>query len=108
MKLFETINRLQILHKLIEEECTGTPEELANRLNIKKAQLYNILDELKLRDAPILYSRKKSSFYYKYPYQVEIVCRLQPLNNRQMARVSGGSIFVPSSFIRRSSFTFAL
>ncbi|WP_198659581.1 hypothetical protein, partial [Nubsella zeaxanthinifaciens] len=49
MKLFEYIERINLLHKLINERRTGTPARLAKRLNISTSRLYVILDELKLK-----------------------------------------------------------
>ena len=47
MKIFEYIDRINLLHKLIKERRTGTPENLAKRLLISPSRLYVILDELK-------------------------------------------------------------
>ena len=45
MQLFETINRIQCMHKMILKEMTGTPQEFAEHFQISRRQLYNILDE---------------------------------------------------------------
>lgn len=52
MKLLEYIDRIKIIHKLIKESRTRTPENLAQRLS----RLYVVSDELKLMGAPIEYS----------------------------------------------------
>ena len=64
MKVFELIDRLQLFNKLVEERKTGTPEEFAERLGIKRRTLYEFVDELKSHNVPISYSRvSKTSFY---------------------------------------------
>jgi Predicted transcriptional regulator len=67
MKAFEVIERLELVHKLISEKRTGTPDELATRLGIKRRALYDLVNEMKSRGAPVLYSRSAKTFYYERP-----------------------------------------
>ena len=48
MNFIKQIERLQRLNHLIRNENTGTPEELAERLKMKRSQLYEIIDMLKI------------------------------------------------------------
>jgi len=43
----QSLERLSKLHKLIQEEITGTPKELANKLNISERNIYFMIDWLK-------------------------------------------------------------
>jgi len=72
MKLLEQIERINRLHELIKHRRTGTPSELANRLNLSTSMVYKLIDELKLRDAPIVYSRQLGSYYYSRSFQIKI------------------------------------
>ncbi|MBM3402733.1 MAG: HTH domain-containing protein [Bacteroidetes bacterium] len=72
MKLLEQIERINRLHELIKHRRTGTPSELANRLNLSTSMVYKLIDELKLRDAPIVYSRQLGSYYYSRSFQMKI------------------------------------
>jgi len=65
MNFIEQIERLQKLNKLIEQEKTGTPEELAAKLRIGKRQLYNLLEVLKNTGAEIEYAKKIKSYRFK-------------------------------------------
>lgn len=47
MQLFETIDRAQRIHRMIQKSATGTPSEFAERLHISRRSLYYLLDELK-------------------------------------------------------------
>jgi len=58
-------NRLYEIHKHICSENTGSPDEFAKKLKIKRRRLYYILEELKISGAVIKYSRKRASFYYE-------------------------------------------
>ena len=50
MQLFETIDRAQRIHRMIQKSATGTPSEFAERLHISRRLLYYLLDELKISE----------------------------------------------------------
>jgi hypothetical protein len=64
MGIFETIERIRFTHELIQSETTGTPNEFANRLHIKRRRLYDILNEFRDYGAEIKYDRIKRTYYY--------------------------------------------
>ncbi len=61
MKISEYIERLKLIQKLVQEEKTGSPDELANRLGVSRGTLYSLIDELQSHNVSISYSRKKQS-----------------------------------------------
>ena len=64
MKIYTHIERIKCLHSLIQREATGTPLQLAEKLNVSVATVYRLIAELRDRGAPILYC--KHSQCYKY------------------------------------------
>lgn len=94
MKIFMYIDRLNLLHKLIKQKRTGTPEELAMRINLSTSRLYCVLDELKAFEAPILYSRRLRTYYYKYPFEISISVEFKALDKEEMRKVSGGNAYL--------------
>lgn len=60
----EFIDRIDYLNSLISKEATGTPRELALKLRISERAVYNYIQLLKSRDAPIFYDRKRNSYCY--------------------------------------------
>jgi predicted DNA-binding transcriptional regulator YafY len=72
MNLFETVNRLYEIHRLILPEKTGIPDEFAERFHLSRRQLYNIMDELKDLGAEIKYSRIEYIFYYVNDFDIKI------------------------------------
>ena len=64
MTLQKQIDRTNYLCKLIENESTGTPEELAVRLNLSKRHLFNQLNDLKDMGAEIKYNRAERTYYF--------------------------------------------
>jgi predicted DNA-binding transcriptional regulator YafY len=59
------IERLYRLHKLIQREATGTPDELAERFCVKRRQIFYLLDELKSFGTIFKYDSTKYSYAYK-------------------------------------------
>lgn len=97
MKVFDIIGRLQLMHKLISERKTGTPEEFAKRLGIGRSTLYDLIDDLKSRDVPITYCRRDKSYEYSRPVSIEISFRVRPLSNQELKEKNGGSKFFSKS-----------
>lgn len=60
-------DRIIYLRKLIEQESTGTPDELASRLGISRRMVFEYLNELKGQGARLAFNKKKKSYYYFDP-----------------------------------------
>jgi len=101
MNLSQTIERLQVLHSLISQKKTGTPEQLAKRLGVSRSCLYNLIEELRVFQIPILYSRKIESFYYEKEVKFDLNLEIRIMNNEDLININGGSLtfFVPSNFL---------
>ena len=52
-------DRIQKMHRHIQTETTGCPEQFAQQLHLGRRQLYNELERLKELDAPIKYCKKR-------------------------------------------------
>lgn len=81
MSFIMLIDRINTIHKLICNESIGTPTQLAERIGISRASLYNLLDDLKSHDAPIEYSRNRSTFYYTKEYHLSLNYSITTLDN---------------------------
>jgi predicted DNA-binding transcriptional regulator YafY len=92
MKIHRQIQRLNIIHKLIEREETGTPDEFARRVHISKRQLYNILDEFKLLGAPIKYDMRLKTYVYTKKCKAEFSFEIKVLSKDELDFISGGCI----------------
>lgn len=69
MKIKNYLLRIQQLDRLIRLRRTGTPAELAERLGLSESSLYNYLNYMRESGAPILYSKKRKTYYYLYQVQ---------------------------------------
>jgi predicted DNA-binding transcriptional regulator YafY len=72
MTLFEAIDRIDRIHRLIQMEATGNADEFAERIHLKKRHLYNIIEEFKSRGADIQYNREKLTYYYANEFDIQI------------------------------------
>ena len=93
MALYNYINRIERMDTLIRCKSTGTPKELAEKLNISERWLYIFLDELRTElDCPIRYDRRKRSYVYEIPGRVTIGFKTE-IDTEDMKKVSGGINF---------------
>ena len=90
MNFIKQLERFQKLDTLIKTECTGTPMELANKLEISRSHLYRLIENLKDYGADICYSRKKLNFYYKKPFNIGTILPLNSLSVLKMEKIKGG------------------
>ena len=62
------IERLYLIHERIQSETTGAPDDFAKEFDIKRKQLHNQLEELRLFGADIGYSRTRATYFYRKPF----------------------------------------
>jgi transcriptional antiterminator len=66
------IAKIKNLIRLIEKERTGTPKELARRLELSERMVYNYVGVLrKDLNAPIVYNRFRQTYQFQEPGQLE-------------------------------------
>lgn len=62
MTHFDYLEKTECIKDLAVKESTGTPKELAQRLNISERSLYRIITDLRNMGHPITYCRYKKSY----------------------------------------------
>jgi len=102
MKVFEFLDRISMMHKLVLRQKTGTPEEFAHQLGVSRTTLYELIDELKSRGVPIVYSKSAKTFFYKQPYDIAVTCSLRPLTIKEEKESSGGINYFPKILFFRT------
>ena len=107
-QIFLQIERLQLLHKLIDKEHTGTPDEFAKLLQISRRQLYNLIEELGQFGVEIKYNRVRQTFYFIHPLIFNVKVQIRPLTDEEMLKNNGGAsiIFIPCKIIAQSYLNF--
>ena len=58
------LNRLKKFDQLIRQRATGTPAQLAEKLNISERMVYNYINELRDIGLPITYCNQQQSYIY--------------------------------------------
>ena len=64
MSLLKYIERLQRMDLLISMMSTGTPEEFAGKLGLRRSTLFQSLQEMREMGVDIRYSWFRRSYYY--------------------------------------------
>jgi predicted DNA-binding transcriptional regulator YafY len=65
MKIFEQIQLLQRLDRLIRLKATGTPQILGEKLQLSERQARRIIDDMKGLGLPISYCKQQQSYFYE-------------------------------------------
>lgn len=105
MNFIQLIDRVNTIHKLILNESTGTPEQLAKKIGVSRSSLYNLIEDLKSHNAPIRYSRCRQTFYYTKEYHFSINYSISFMDNdSELRKFSGGYSSV--HYFRQSNITF--
>lgn len=63
------VKRFDYLQELIQRQSTGSPGELALKLGISRRTLFEYLNYLRDRGAPLAYSRKQKTYFYRFKWQ---------------------------------------
>lgn len=67
MTFLERLRTLDRLHNLIRLKATGSPQQLAQRLQVSKRTIFNLLEDLRTFGAEIAYCKYTQSYYYAEP-----------------------------------------
>ena len=90
MKTLKQLERIRKAHKLIQIENTGTPREFARKLHISERQLYNMLEQLREIDAPLLFNRKSRNYYYTRDFDLLVNVSIEVLINEELRTIYNG------------------
>jgi predicted DNA-binding transcriptional regulator YafY len=72
MDFYQRLVKLERIHHSILARSTGTPDQLATKVNIARRTLYEYLDQLKSLGAEIAYSRTMKSYYYENDFNFQL------------------------------------
>lgn len=92
MNTIKQLERLRKIHEFIKVANTGTPKEFAIRLQLSESQLYNILEDLKIKGFPISYSKSLKSYVYIDDCELEIIYSIKLITPQEKIKISGGSL----------------
>lgn len=87
MPLLKYLNLLRHIDRLISKKSTGSPNELAKKLNVSRSTALEYLKEMKEEGFPIKYDKARTSYYYEE--DVSIPKKIF-LSNDEMKKIAGG------------------
>jgi predicted DNA-binding transcriptional regulator YafY len=82
--IFKQLNRLQQIDQLIRQRRTGNADELAQKLQLSRRQVYNLLEELKDIGLEIDYCREARTFIYQKQYKVNLNLDIRELTTEEL------------------------
>lgn len=66
------LKKLMRMHDLIKRKATGTPDELARKLELSRATTFRYKSKLAMAGAPIKYCRNRESYYYEEEWEFDL------------------------------------
>lgn len=99
MKNLKTLERLQQLHKLIVNENSGTPKEIASLMQISERSVHLLIEQLKDYNAIICYSRSRKTYYYCEDFDLQVSISVNVLSNNEVTQIFGGSYFLKNNLL---------
>ena len=118
MNEFKHLGKLISLENSIRRKCTGTPDELANQLNVSRRGLHWLIKKLESLGVGVKvdYCLWAKSYYYsgsnavKFTFDMKLES-LTEMTDEEMRETNGGCIVFPfgqkifSFFFRKSNFS---
>ena len=90
MKTIKKIEQLKKVHKLIKRESTGSPKELASRVNVSERQIFIILEQLREMEAPIRFNRRTNTYFYDDDFELLINISVQVMQREKLLSIYAG------------------
>ena len=91
MRRLVDLTKLSRLDQLIRRKATGSPNELAQRLEMSRSSLYELIAFLKEEmRAPIIYISDRLSYVYEYTPKFYLGFERDRLNADEMTGTHGG------------------
>jgi len=59
------LKKMAYLIELLNIENTGCPDSLAKKIGVSRRTIFRYMDELRLKDADISFSRSKGTYFLK-------------------------------------------
>lgn len=72
MNIIKYFERLQRLHVLISKGATGTPAELAHRLDLSERAVFEYIRTMKSMGAPIAFCSIRRTYYYERNVRLDL------------------------------------
>lgn len=92
-RLTKQIALIERIDQLIRLRATGTPKQLAGRLEISEATLFRIIDTMKELNAPVYYDFTAQSYLYEEETSFKCGFYIRELTEAEQQSTGGGTGF---------------
>lgn len=87
MAVIKYLERVRRMNSLISMKSTGTPEEFARRMGIRRSTLFQTLQEMRVIGVDIKYSNTCQSYYYADERRIRIKVERVYSENRTLNEI---------------------
>lgn len=95
MNVIDIKDKIERLDHLIKLKATGSPKELAKKLDITERTVYRIIKQLKEMGCPIYFDKARKSYCYEQQGNLTFKFISQNPNNKAIDK-KGGGYFIKS------------
>jgi biotin operon repressor len=74
---YNAIESLERLHSLIKRGATGSPKQLARRLEVSERQVYRHIDQLKGMGLPVDFHKQRQTYHYTEDVTIKILITVE-------------------------------
>lgn len=100
MNISNTRRGLERLDNLIRLKATGTPKDLASRLNITERTVYRIIKQLKEMGCPVYFNKEIGSYCYKFEGKLLFCFEPKNIDNEMINEIKNGGGKIILSFFK--------
>lgn len=92
MNIIDIKEELERVDRLIRLKATGSPKELAERLQISERHVYRIINQLKEIGCPVYFDKDRCSYCYSNEGKLIFKFSNNELENNSMNKIKGGCV----------------
>lgn len=73
MDIEELLNHLETLDQFVQNKCTGSPQELAEKLGVSESSVYELLRIIETFGYPLRFNYELDSYEYVKPCKLRLL-----------------------------------
>ena len=93
MHYIKELELLEQLHLWIKNECTGTPKQIAYKMQTSERTIHRLIEKLKDLDAAICFDRRRNTYFYSDLFDLEVSITVKAISKNNTVKLYGGSFF---------------
>lgn len=96
MNILEQIRLVEQLDQLIRMKATGTPKDIAARLEMSERNFYRLIDGMKTMGFPISYCKLRQTYFYEKT--VKFSFEIYAIDEQEKGKIKGGKNLIELFF----------